>query len=134
MTACGHAGKFIAMQRTLMAILFLLLPGASPAFSGDMLSAHEIRRIVPGNWSGTYKDTSLSLSVRADGTMKGRYGGIAASGSWAVKRKADGARFCLTIRLIISDTKCGELYRKGDNVLYGFSKHGKPRLWLRRAG
>jgi hypothetical protein len=122
------------MQRILIAILLLLLVGAHPALAGDMLSAHEIRRIVPGNWSGTYKDTSLSLSVRANGTVKGRYGGIAASGSWTVKRKDDGARFCLTFRLIISDTKCGELYRKGNNVLYGFSKRGKPRLWLRRAG
>ena len=34
----------------------------SPAFA-DQLSAGEIRSIVPGNWSGTYKRSSLVLTV-----------------------------------------------------------------------
>ena len=29
--------------------------------------------------------------------------------------------------------KCGELYRKGNNVLYGYLNKGKARLWLRRS-
>ena len=120
------------MRRTIFSAL-ILLSLVPQALADDMLSAHEIRKMVPGNWSGTYKESSLTLSVSADGTLSGRYAGISASGSWTIKRKTNGARFCLTFRAIVTETKCGELFRKGNSVIYGFSKRGKARLWMRRS-
>lgn len=121
------------MSRIFVAVFFLLSLAVPQALAGDLLSAGEIRNIVPGNWSGTWKKSSLVLSVTANGTIRGRYAGIPASGTWTIKRKGGGDRFCLTFRSIVTDTKCGELRRKGNNVLYGFSKRGTPRLWLRRS-
>ena len=97
------------------------------------LCASRMRSAVPGNWSGSYKKASLILSIGADGSVRGSYAGIPASGRWSTKRANDGDRICLTISMIISDTKCGELFRKGNNVLYGYLNRGKPRLWLRRS-
>ena len=121
------------MQRFLIAFLILFFSLAvSPAFA-EQLSAGEIRSIVPGSWSGTYKGSSLVISVARNGTLEGRYAGIAAHGTWTIKWKADGARICMTFRSVITDTKCGELHRKGNNIIYGFSKRGSPRLWLKRS-
>ncbi|HTN98777.1 MAG TPA: hypothetical protein VL101_17505 [Nordella sp.] len=89
--------------------------------------------MVPGNWSGTYKDSAIVLSIAADGTVKGRYAGITATGRWTTKRVRGGDRFCLTFSSIISATKCGELFRRGNSVLYGYVNRDKPRLWLRRS-
>jgi hypothetical protein len=88
---------------------------------------------MPGNWSGNYKKASLVVSIGADGTVTGRYAGIAATGRWTTTRAHDGDRICLTFQSIISQTKCGELFRKGNNVIYGYLNRGKPRLWLRRS-
>jgi len=121
------------MQRLVIAILILSFSSAVSQAFADQLSAGEIRRIVPGSWSGTYKRSSLVLIVAHDGTVKGRYAGIAARGTWTVKRKPDGGRICLTFRSIVTDTECGELYRKGNDIIYGFSKRGSPRLWLKRS-
>ncbi len=121
------------MIRILAAILFALSFAVPHAQAGDRLNAREIRSLLPGNWSGSYKKASLVLSVGADGTVKGRYNGIPASGRWTTKRAHDGDRVCLTFTAIISDTKCGELFRKGNSALYGYLNRGKPRLWLRRS-
>ena len=117
-----------------IALLFLALSLAVlPALADDRLDAREMHHVMPGNWSGTYKTTSLTLSITADGSVRGSYGGIPASGRWTAKRMNDGDRICLTISAIISETKCGELFRKGNNVIYGYLNRGKPRLWLRRS-
>ena len=125
--------QFAAMIRILSAVVLSLSLAASQTLAADRLSAGEIRKVILGSWSGNYKKASLVLSIAADGTVEGRYGGIPATGSWTTKRTPDGDRICLTFRSIISDTKCGELYRSGNNVLYGYLNRGKPRLWLRRS-
>jgi hypothetical protein len=118
----------------LLAVVFLASSlAAPPALADDRLNAREMRSVVPGNWSGTYKKASLVLSIAADGSVSGRYDGIPATGRWTTKRVRDGDRICLTFSAIISQTKCGELFRKGNNVLYGYLNRGKPRLWLRRS-
>jgi hypothetical protein len=121
-------------MRPILIAMGILVSLVRPVLADDQLGAAEIRKVVPGNWSGTYKNTSLVVAVSADGAVKGRYGGIAASGSWSVKVKPAGARLCLTFQSVISETKCGELYRKGNNVLYGFTKpDGTHYLWLKRS-
>lgn len=121
------------MARILTAFLIALSLMATGAFAGDRLNAREIRKVMPGNWSGNYKKASLVLSIAADGTVKGSYAGIPAKGRWTTKRTPDGDRICLTFSSIISDTKCGELFRRGNNTIYGYLNRGKPRLWLRRS-
>jgi hypothetical protein len=121
------------MKHILAAALFSFALAAPHALAADRLDAREIRQLVPGNWSGTYKNSSLVLSIRADGTVRGRYAGIAAKGSWTTRRIKGKDRICLTFASIISDTKCGELFRQGNKVLYGYLNRGKPRLWLRRS-
>jgi hypothetical protein len=121
------------MARILAAALICLSLAAPQALAADRLDAREIRKVVPGNWSGTYKKASLVLSISANGKVRGRYGGIPASGSWTTRRIKGQDRICLTFASIISDTKCGELFRQGNNVLYGYLNRGKPRLWLRRS-
>lgn len=133
LTANGSSCLFAAMVRILAAFLISLSLFAPRAFADDRLDAREIRQVVPGNWSGSYKKASLVLSIAADGTVKGSYAGIPARGHWTTKRTHDGDRICLTFSAIISDTKCGELFRKGNSVIYGYLNHGKPRLWLRRS-
>jgi len=120
------------MTRILAAIFLALTVAASPAHADDRLNAREMRRVLPGNWSGSYKQASLVLSIAADGSVSGTYAGIPARGRWTAKRMNDGDRICLTISAIISETKCGELFRKGNDVLYGYLNRGIPRLWLRR--
>lgn len=118
----------------ILAVVFLALFLATPhALADDRLNAREMRSVMPGNWTGTYKQASLVLSITADGSVSGSYAGIPATGHWTSKRMHDGDRICLTISVIISDTKCGELFRKGNNVLYGYLNRGKPRLWLKRS-
>ena len=120
------------MMRALAVLLFSTL-AVPPAFA-DRLDAREIRQVVPGDWSGTYKDAPIVLSIAAEGTVKGRYSGISATGHWTIKRVRDGDdRICLTFSSIISATKCGELFRSGNSVIYGYINRGKPRLWLRRS-
>jgi hypothetical protein len=122
------------MTRSLALIILFLVFITPQVLADDRLSAGEMRKAVIGNWSGTWKSSSLQLSIAADGSVSGRYAGISASGSWTTKRAHDGDRFCLTIRaMILSDTKCGELLRRGNNVLYGYLNRGKPRLWLKRS-
>ncbi|WP_119390596.1 hypothetical protein [Taklimakanibacter lacteus] len=121
------------MTRLLAFCLLVLCLAAPGALADDRLSSGEMRKAVLGDWSGRWKSTSLSLSIRGDGSVKGRYAGIPARGSWAVKRRGSGDEFCLTFRSILgSDTKCGELFRQGHGVIYGYLKRGKPRLWLKR--
>ncbi|WP_119271505.1 hypothetical protein [Taklimakanibacter deserti] len=121
------------MNRILAALIVSFSLAVPQAFAADRLDAREIRQVVPGTWSGNYKKASLVLTIAADGTVRGRYNGIPASGRWTTKRTSDGDRICLTFSSIISDTKCGELYRKGNSTLYGYLNRGKPRLWLRRS-
>jgi hypothetical protein len=121
------------MLRILAAIFILLSLAAPEALAADRLNAREIRQVLPGSWSGNYKKASLVLSVAADGTVTGRYAGIPATGRWTTKRTHDGDRVCLTFSSLISETKCGELFRQGNSILYGYLNHGKPRLWLRRS-
>src|SRR5262245_1052127 len=121
------------MTRMLAAVFLALCLAAPHAFADDRLNAREMRSVVPGNWSGNYKKASLVVSIAADGTVRGSYAGIPATGRWTTTRAHDGDRICLTFRSIISQTKCGELFRKGNNVLYGYLNRGKPRLWLRRS-
>lgn len=121
------------MERILAAIVIALSLAVPQALAADRLDAREIRQVMPGNWSGTYKKASLVLSIAADGTVRGRYNGIPATGRWTTKRVSDGDRICLTFTAVISDTKCGELFRKGNSVIYGYINRGKPRLWLRRS-
>jgi hypothetical protein len=121
------------MIRILAAVFISLSLAVPQALAGDRLNAREMRQVLPGDWSGNYKRASLVLSVSADGTVSGRYAGIPARGRWTTKRTRDGDRICLTFYSIISDTKCGELFRSGNSVLYGYFKRGKPRLWLRRS-
>lgn len=124
---------FAAMARFLISCLLFLSVLAPQAWADDRLSSGEMRKVVLGDWSGRWKSTSLSLSIRSDGSVKGRYAGIPARGSWVVKRRGSGDEFCLTFRSILgSDTKCGELFRQGHGVIYGYLKRGKPRLWLKR--
>lgn len=120
------------MVRMLAVVLFSLSLPVPLSFAADRLDAREIRKVIVGNWSGNYKKATIVLSIAADGTVKGSYSGIPARGSWTTKRASDGDRICLTFSSIISDTKCGELFSKGNRVLYGFLNRGKPRLWLRR--
>jgi hypothetical protein len=121
------------MTRILAAALISLSLAAPPALAADRLSAGEMRKVVPGNWSGNYKKSSLVLSIGADGTVRGSYAGIPARGRWTTRRIKGQDRICLTFASIISDTKCGELFRQGNNVLFGYLNRGKPRLWLRRS-
>jgi hypothetical protein len=121
------------MIRNLAAILLVLSLAAPHALADDRLNAREMRNAVPGTWTGNYKKASLVLTIGADGTVRGTYSGIPATGRWSTTRAHDGDRICLTVRAIISETKCGELFRKGNNVLYGYLNRGKPRLWLRRS-
>src|SRR5690349_7548415 len=121
------------MARIIAAVFLVLSLCASHALADDRLNAREMRSVVPGNWSGSYKKASLVLSIAADGSVRGSYDGMPATGHWTTKRMNDGDRICLTISMIISETKCGELFRKGNNVLYGYLNRGKPRLWLRRS-
>jgi hypothetical protein len=120
------------MTRILAALFLLLSLAVPPALADDRLSAREMRQVLPGNWSGNYKKDSITLAIAPDGTVKGRLGRIPAGGRWTTMRAPDGDRICLTFYAIVSDTKCGELFRKGNSVLYGYLNRGKPRLWLRR--
>jgi hypothetical protein len=121
------------MIRRLAAILFVLPLAVPSALADDRLNAREMRQVMPGTWSGNYKKDSITLSIGTDGTVKGRLGRIPASGSWTTMRASDGDRICLTFHaIIINDTKCGELFRKGNSVVYGYLNRGEPRLWLRR--
>jgi hypothetical protein len=126
---------FIAAMTRFLAFCLIFLSLAVPqAFADDRLSAGEMRTIVVGDWSGRWKTSSLALSIAADGSVNGRYAGIPARGSWTTRRGDEGAEFCLTFRSILgSDTKCGKLFRRGNDVLYGYLKSGKPRLWLKRS-
>lgn len=130
-TAWGRCHPAVMMFR-ILALAFIFLSLTIPHASAERLNASGIRKAVIGDWSGSWKKASIALSIRADGTVTGRYNGIPARGSWTTTRAPDGDRICLTFRAIISDTKCGELYRKGNNALYGYLNRGKPRLWLRR--
>lgn len=121
------------MLRILTAGFILLSLTAPQALADDRLNAREMRQVMPGTWSGNYKKASIVLSIAADGSVTGRYNGIPATGHWTTKRAPDGDRICLTFSAIISDTKCGELFRKGNSTLYGYLNRGKPRLWLRRS-
>ena len=121
------------MIRIIAAAILALSLAALPALADDRLNAREMRSMLPGNWTGTYKTASLVLSIAADGSVTGTYSGIPATGRWTTRRMNDGDRICLTISAIISDTKCGELFSRGNNVLYGYLNHGKPRLWLKRS-
>lgn len=132
LTGLGVLMSIATMHKVLIALFGYLLLAVPSALADDRLSAHEMRKVVPGTWSGNYKKSSIMLSIKADGTVSGRFAGIPARGSWSTKRARDGDRICLTFRAIVSDTKCGELFRKGNNVLYGYLNRGKPRLWLRR--
>lgn len=118
--------------RTLAAFLLSLALWAPHAFAADRLDAREMRKVMPGNWTGTWKGTPLVLSISADGSVKGSYGGMSATGRWTSTRARDGDRICLTFSAVISATKCGELFRQGNRSLYGYINHGKPRLYLRR--
>jgi hypothetical protein len=120
------------MIRILAAVFIALFLTAPQTLAADRLDASEIHKVLPGNWSGSYKKSSLVLSVAADGTVKGHYAGIPATGRWTTKRAHDGDRVCLTFISLISETKCGELFRTGNSILYGYLNHGKPRLWLTR--
>ncbi len=133
LTTDGACYPLPRMIKTLAVVLISLSVAVPQAFGGDRLSAREIRSVVPGNWSGNYKKASLVLSIAADGTVKGRYAGIAATGSWTTVRTPRGDKICLTFSAVISDTKCGELFRNGNNALYGYLNRGKPRLWLKRS-
>jgi hypothetical protein len=127
------AQVYPAEMKRIFAAIFLLLAFVVPqALADDRLNAREMRSVVPGNWTGNYKKDSLVLSIGADGSVKGSFAGMRATGRWTTKRAHDGDRICLTFSMIISDTKCGELFRKGNNILYGYLNRGKPRLWLRR--
>ena len=122
------------MSRALAAFLLISFLAVPHALADDRLNAGEMRSILPGSWSGSYKTDSLVLTIAADGSVRGRFSGMAATGHWTTKRMRDGDRVCLTFSaLILSQTKCGELFRKGNNVLYGYLNRGKPRLWLRRS-
>jgi hypothetical protein len=132
LTSNGGYGLFAAMIRILAAVFFSLSFAGLPALAADRLDAREIRKVLPGNWSGSYKKSSLVLSITADGTVAGRYAGIPATGRWTTKRAPDGDRVCLTFSSLISETKCGELFRTGNSILYGYLNRGKPRLWLKR--
>jgi hypothetical protein len=121
------------MSHVLAAFLLASFLAAPHALADDRLNAREMRSVLPGNWSGSYKTASVVLTIAADGSVRGRYDGISATGRWTTKRMRDGDRICLTFSaIIVSDTKCGELFQKGNNVLYGYLNRGKPRLWLRR--
>lgn len=118
----------------ILAAAFILLSLTAPEALAERLTAPQIRKAVPGKWSGTYKQSSIVLQINADGTVTGRYGSMPARGSWTTKRSSKGDEICLTFRaVILSDTKCGELFRRGNNILYGYLNRGKPRLWLRRS-
>lgn len=121
------------MIRALATVLLALTLWAPQAFAADRLDGREMRKVMPGNWSGTWKGSSLVLSIGADGSVKGTYNGINATGSWSVKRARDGDRICLTFSAVVSATKCGELFRRGNNSIYGYINHDKPRLYLRRS-
>ena len=122
------------MSRALAALLLTSFLAVPHALADDRLNALEMRSILPGSWSGSYKTDSLVLTIAADGSVRGRFSGMAATGHWTTKRMRDGDRVCLTFSaIILSQTKCGELFRKGNNVLYGYLNRGKPRLWLRRS-
>ena len=120
------------MIRILAAVFISVLLTAPQTLAADRLDASDIHRVLPGNWSGSYKKSSLVLSITADGTVKGHYAGIPATGRWTTKRAPDGDRVCLTLISLISETKCGELFRTGNSILYGYLNRGKPRLWLKR--
>lgn len=121
------------MIRTLAALLLSLTLWAPQAFAADRLDAREMRKVMPGNWTGSWKGTPLVLSIAADGSVKGSYGGMSATGKWSVKRAHDGDRICLTFSAVVSATKCGELFRQGNNSIYGYINHDVPRLRLRRS-
>jgi hypothetical protein len=120
------------MLRVLAAIFLSLCFAVPHALADDRLDAAEMRKVMPGTWFGNYKKASLVLAIAADGSVRGRYSGIPATGHWSTKRATDGDRICITFSSIISETKCGELFRKGNNTLYGYLNRGKPRLWLKR--
>jgi hypothetical protein len=120
------------MMRILAAFFISGLLTAPQALAAERLDAREIRKALPGNWSGSYKKSSLVLSITADGSVAGRYAGIPAAGRWTTTRAHDGDRVCLTFSALISETKCGELFRSGNSILYGYLNRGKPRLWLKR--
>lgn len=121
------------MNRTFAALLLSLTLAAPQALAADRLDAREMRQVMPGNWSGRFQDATFVISISADGTAKGHYGGMAISGRWSTKRVKNGDRICLTVSSIIAATKCGELFRQGNNVVFGFVNHDKPRLWLKRS-
>src|SRR5688572_18564850 len=121
------------MLRTALTILIAVFLATPQALAADRLSASEMRKVLPGNWSGNYKKSSLVLSIGADGTVRGSFAGIPARGRWTTRRIKGQDRICLTFASIISDTKCGELFRQGNNVLFGYLNRGKPRLRLRRS-
>ncbi len=121
------------MIKTLAAIAVMVVVAVPQAFGDERLTASEIRKVAPGNWSGHYKGTPLKLSIATNGTVTGRYAGIPARGHWGVKGSAKGDKFCLTFSATVSQTKCGELFRKGDNIVYGYLNRGKPRLRLTRS-
>src|SRR5262245_17338369 len=122
------------MSRALAAFLLTSFLAAPHALADDRLDGREMRSVLPGSWSGSYKTDSIVLTITADGSVRGRFSGMAATGHWTTRRMRDGDRVCLTFSaVIISETKCGELFRKSNNVLYGFLNRGKPRLWLKRS-
>ena len=87
------------MIRILAAVVLSLSLAASQTLAADRLSAGEIRKVILGSWSGNYKKASLVLSIAADGTVEGRYGGIPATGSWTTKRTPDGDRILPDVQI-----------------------------------
>ena len=133
-------GTLVALARlsgrrvlSVPAYVFTFAFRGTPLLVQIYLIYYGLGQVLPGTWAGNWKKASLVLTIGADGTVKGRYSGIAARGRWTTKRAHDGDRVCLTFYSIVSDTKCGELFRQGSNVLFGYLNRGKPRLWLRRS-
>jgi hypothetical protein len=101
----------------------------SDALADRKLSGSEIQAAAPGQWSGSYKNVPLQLTIVEGGTVAGRFAGVPHSGTWRVS----GSQFCLTFRALSAvKTKCGNVHLNG-NKLYGFfTKKGRARLYLTR--
>ena len=97
--------------KSALAAAIVLFACASPVLAGNQLVASDLKRLLPGRFVVTlYNNVSMTVTMRANGTVAGAAKGESDTGHWVVS----GNRLCIGFnKWLGGQTRCSSLQSQG---------------------